>query len=79
MKKVRYINKHILDCYAVEATQKGLWTTPWYFVKKVNGDARGSIDNGHKYWLMFDCNNFDCSAQVMLLAESVILDLGISI
>ncbi len=72
MKTIR-INDHVRDCYAVEAVNRGVWNTPWYFPGNANEwrDKNGQNRGSTTHWIKLKCNSGFCDAQLLVLEDDL--------
>ena len=74
--KSKIIEPHVEDCYAVQNTEKGIWSTPWAIFKGVVNygtnhspfDKRGDSVR----WILAVCNNTQCSAKVAVVEKDLL-------
>lgn len=66
--------EHIEDCSALREVKAGRWGSPWwvpgtsYYGDKLGRHKRGSS----RRWLILQCNNTDCHAELMVEENSLV-------
>jgi len=74
--KAKLLKNHTPDCHAVNAVERGNWTTPWYLDTWQGPEVlrRSSVcdKRGDFYrWVVFNCNARNCSATLAVLVSKI--------
>jgi hypothetical protein len=71
--KTKLITPHSHDCRAMAAVKEGIWKTPWFLQTQV--EYRDSAGRKHKHgssrWFVAICNSTNCSAKMLVCADSI--------
>lgn len=71
----KLVRDHKEDCRALTYVQNGSWNTVWFpkgefvFRSRVGNKTKRGCNYA---WLVFECNCFDCNAQLIIHADDVL-------
>jgi len=74
--KTKLLAEHRDGCWALKHAESGFWNTAWCPIperKWLSLDTLGRRNSGGRPWIVFQCNDIKCEAQIAVLAKDLLV------
>lgn len=75
--RTKILGKHRKDCYALASVKSGDWDTPWAFLETTEYRDRAGRRQSKRFvgnrWWRVRCNDPDCSAEIAVEEDSILV------